>query len=248
MTTPYLKDGPVGTIGHTGLICTRDGPVAAIKLNRPDKRNALDEAILIALYEILDVLRQDSDVKVVVMSAAGAVFSAGADISPLKGIIDPTERRRAFAPLGMRISDRLADVMKLLTAPDILTIAEVNGSAVGAGWLLAMGCDFRVTAEDAQFWFPEIELGRPVSAPTAELVVAHLGPAIAKEILLLARRYNADELLRMRMVNRVLPSGQLAGASREIACRLAGLDKLALSVVKQRINANINEGFWARKS
>ena len=222
---------------------TEDGSVLTLTLDRPDSRNALDEPLL---RELVAALEAAAPPRVLILTGAGDAFCAGADLSPLKGIADPEERRRAFAPHAVRISELIGRVMMLLADPGRISIAAVNGPAVGGGWILAMGCDFRIAADDARFWFPEIELGRAIGEASNDLLTAYAGPALAREIVMLARRFEARELLALRLLNQVVPQAELPAAAAAMAGRLAGMAPDALATVKRRIAAVALAGALAK--
>ena len=222
---------------------TEDGGVLTLTLDRPEKRKALDEPLL---AELIRALEAAAPPRVVVLTGAGDAFCAGADLGPLKGIADPEERRRAFAPHAVRLSEMIGRVMMLLADPGRISVAAVNGPAAGGGWILAMGCDFRVAADGARFWFPEIELGRAIGEASNDLLTAYAGPAVAREIVMLARRYDAGELLALRLLNRVVPRAELAAAAAAMAARLAATDPAALATVKARIAAAALSGALAK--
>ena len=128
---------------------------------------------------------------------------------------------------------RLIDVLVNL---EQATIAAVNGYAAGGGWTLALGCDFRIAVEEAEFWFPEVDLGVPLSPASTSLVVAHVGPMVAKEIIIGCRRYKAAELLPLGMVNQVVKKEELHATVRALAESLANKNPNAVMVSKATIN------------
>jgi enoyl-CoA hydratase len=98
-----------------------------------------------------------------------------------------------------------------------ITIAAINGYAVGGGWALVLGCDFKIAVEEAQFWFPEVDLGVPLSADSTALLAAHVGPTRAKEMIITCRRYTASELLAVGILNRVVKKAELYPSVQELA-------------------------------
>lgn len=215
-------------------IAIRDG-IATVTMTRDDRRNALDVEALLELKSAFTEMVEDRTARVLVLTGTGNTFSSGADLSPIKGVTDPEERRRIFAPHGARIADLLGEVVRVLLSPKIVTVAAVNGHAAGGGWLLAMGCDFQIAAEDARFWFPEIELGRAVNPLTCAVVTAQAGPVLAREILMTGRRYTARDLLARGQLNEVVPAAGLGEAAARLAASLAGFDSTALYILKNRI-------------
>ncbi|MBI1737202.1 MAG: enoyl-CoA hydratase/isomerase family protein [Candidatus Rokubacteria bacterium] len=199
---------------------SREGAIAWITLNRPARRNALDDDLLVALDGALAALRDDAGTRVVVLTGAAPVFSAGADTR------DPSDR-------FLRRFSRVLDALEALEPP---TIAMVNGHAVGAGWALALACDFRVAADDAQFWLPEADLGIALAVPLAVRFVRVVGPAWTKAIAMEARRYPAREAQALGLVHEVVEGPALAGRVRQRADALAGTPSGPLAEAKARIN------------
>jgi enoyl-CoA hydratase/carnithine racemase len=220
---------------------TRDGAVATVTLDRPERRNALSDALLTALGATLTELRDDPTVRVVVVTGAPPVFSAGADAG-LRASMSAEERRQAFANRKSqfrRLFERVTGLVEGLEQP---TIAMVNGHAVGGGWGLALAADFRIAAAEAQFWIPEVDLGVPLGVGSTARFVRLVGPARAKEIIMECRRYSAADALALGLVTRVVPGDALAGAVREFAARLLAKPFRPLAEMKARINAIARTG------
>ena len=219
------------------FILEKEGRIATLTFNRPEKRNPLNEEIVLELEDLLHQVRDDKDVRVLIFTGTGNTFSAGADLSQVKGITDKDERHRIFAPLGKRRARLIGRLIDVLVNLEQVTIAAVNGYAAGGGWTLALGCDLRIAVEEAEFWFPEVDLGVPLSPASTALVVAHVGPAVAKEIIIGCRRYKAAELLPLGMVNQVVKKEELQAAVRALAESLANKNPNAVMVSKATINA-----------
>ncbi len=220
---------------------TRDGAVATVTLDRPERRNALSDALLTELAAAFTELRDDAGVRVVVVTGAGPVFSAGADAG-LRSGMSAEERRQVFANRKSqfrRLFERANTVLEGLEQP---TVAMVNGHAVGGGWGLALACDFRIAAAEAQFWIPEVDLGVPLGVGSTARFVRFVGPARAKEIILECRRYSAAEALALGLVTRVVPAATLADTVREYAALLAAKPFRPLAEAKARINAIARTG------
>jgi enoyl-CoA hydratase/carnithine racemase len=213
----------------------RDGAVATVTLNRPDRRNALGDPLLIALAAALTELRDDTSVRLVVVTGAPPVFSAGADAG-LRSSMSPEERRQAFANRKSQFRRLFERVTTLLEGLEQPTIAMVNGHAVGGGWGLALAADFRIAAAEAQFWIPEVELGVPLGVASTARFVRLVGPARAKEIIMECRRYSAAEAQALGLVTRVVPGDSLAEAVREHAAKLLAKPFRPLAEMKARIN------------
>jgi enoyl-CoA hydratase/carnithine racemase len=220
---------------------SRDGPIATITLDRPDRRNSLSDPMLEALLAAFLELRDDAGTRVVVLTGAPPVFSAGAH-APLRAGMDVEARRRAFAGASgrfRRLFERVTGTLDRLEQP---TIAAINGHAVGGGWGLALACDFRLAAAGAEFWIPEVDLGVPLGVASTARFVRLVGPARAKEIILEGRRYSAEEARSLGLVHRVVAADALAAAARELAERLAAKPFRPLAVAKARIDTITRTG------
>src|SRR5262249_38677793 len=191
--------------------------IATLTFNRPEKRNPLNEEIVLELEGLLHQVRDDKDVRVLIFTGTGNTFSAGADLSQVKGITDSEERHRIFAPLGKRRARLIGRTLQTLVDLEPVTIAAINGYAAGGGWSLALACDFRIAVEQAEFWFPEVDLGVPLSPQSTALLAAHVGPSLAKEIIITCRRFKAADLLPLGLVNRVVKKEELSPAACELA-------------------------------
>ena len=211
--------------------------VATLTFNRPEKRNPLNEEVVLEFERLLHQVRDDRDVRVLVVTGSGNTFSAGADLSTLKEVADPEERQRLFAPLSKRRARLIGRVLTVLANLEVLTIAAINGYAIGGGWGIALGCDIRIAAAGAQFWFPEVDLGVPLSPEASGLLAAQCGPAIAKEVIITCRRYTAEELLPMGLVNRVVSKAELYPTVREMAHAIAAKNPVAVMGAKATVNA-----------
>jgi enoyl-CoA hydratase/carnithine racemase len=174
---------------------------------------------------------------VLVVTGSGNTFSSGANLSTTRAIADPDERERRFAAIARSRIRLLGRVVDALVHLEQVTIAAINGYAVGAGWDLALACDLRIAVEEAEFWFPEVDLGVPLSPEATALLLEHVPPAVAKEMILGCARYRAEELLRFGLVNRVVPKSGFAAAVRELAEALSRKNPAAVTGTKATVNA-----------
>jgi enoyl-CoA hydratase/carnithine racemase len=219
------------------FVLSKEGRIATLTFNRPEKRNPLNEEILLELEDMLHQVRDDAQVRVMIFTGSGNTFSAGADLSQIRGISDEQERQRIFAQYRKRRGRLVGRVLDVLVNLEPVTIAAVNGYAVGGGWALVLGCDFKIAVEEAQFWFPEVDLGVPLSAGSTALLAAHVGPTRAKEIIITCRRYSAAELLAMGLLNRVVKREQLHQQVNELAQSLIAKNQTAVMGSKLIVNA-----------
>src|SRR5512132_2504173 len=220
---------------------TREGRIATVTLNRPDRRNSLSDPMLTELAAVFGALRDDAATRVVIVTGAPPVFSAGADAG-LKSSMSAEEKRRAFLSRKSQFRRLFERANVLLENLEPTTIAMINGHAVGGGWGLTLACDFRWAAAEAQLWSPEVDLGVPLGTASTTRFVRLVGPALAKEIIMECRRYTAAEAQAMGLVHRVVPAASLAKAVREYADMLAAKPFRPLAEMKARINAIARAG------
>jgi enoyl-CoA hydratase/carnithine racemase len=219
----------------------RNGSVATVTLDRPEYRNSLSDAMLGELIEVLGALRDDAGSRVVIVTGAPPVFSAGAHYPARRGM-SAEERRQVFLATPSQFRRLFERVTALLENLEQTTIAMINGHAIGGGVGLTLACDFRWAAMEAELWIPEVDLGVPLGVASTTRFVRLVGPARAKEIIMEGRRYTAVEAQAMGLVHRVVPGDQLAAAVREHAERLAAKPFRPLAEVKARINAIARTG------
>lgn len=220
----------------------RAGPIATVTLDRPQRRNSLSDAMLRDLASALAELRDDASTKVVILTGAPPVFSAGAD-SPIRAGMSPEERRRVFMDTKSQFRRLFERATTLLEGLEQITIAMINGHAVGGGWGLTLACDFRWAASEAELWIPEVDLGVPLGVASTTRFVRLVGPALAKEIILEGRRYGAVEAAGLGLVHRVVPGALLGKAVEEYAHLLAAKPFRPLAEMKARINAIARTGY-----
>jgi len=206
---------------------TRDGAICVLELHRPEKLNAISTVVERELHELLaaDEVRSSS---VVVLAGAGRAFSAGADISEFY------ERTPEAILAYYRETGAIYEEVAALPQP---TICAVHGYCLGGGLELALTTDFRVAEEDALFGFPEVGLGILPSSGGTHRTVRLVGPAKAKELILLRERFTAAEALTAGLVTEVVPAGTVRDRAVELARSLASLPAAALLVTKQAIDA-----------
>lgn len=201
--------------------------VATVTINRPQARNALNSAVLAELNAVLTGLSKDQSVRVVILRGAGDVaFSAGADLKEVAALKDLPARRRYFGGV--------AQVLEVLHRMPQPVIARVAGFALAGGMGLAMGCDFVIAADSAEFGLPEINLGlfpMVVMAPILRLC----GPRAAVELALGGERINAQRASQLGLLTRVVPLSQLDSEVQRLARRLAGFSPLILDLGKNAI-------------
>ena len=210
-----------------GLLYEVDGDgIAWLRLNRPEKRNAIDRPLRNALLEAIHEVTEDSSVKVAVICANGSAFSSGADIKQDGGPIElPAERRRP-GPDGVRDDGLLygwSRLMERIWRSETPFIASVNGIAAGAGCQLALACDLILASEDAMFWEVFVRRGLPLEGGAAWLLTRSISLPRAKELALFGDRLPARDAERWGLINRCVPADELEATTRDWAQRLAAV-------------------------
>ncbi|MEZ0578399.1 enoyl-CoA hydratase/isomerase family protein [Nocardioides sp. MH1] len=195
-----------------------------LRLNRPEVRNAIDQALVDALHAACADLEQTPRVAIIVGS--GRTFAAGADIAQLR------ERRRDDALRG--INSGIFDRIHKLPMP---TIALVDGYALGGGAELAYACDFRIGTPTAKIGNPEPGLGILAAAGAAWRLRELVGEPLAKEVLLAGRVLDADEAVAVRLLNDVVEADDLEPAGHRLADRIAAQAPLAVRLTKSVFHA-----------
>lgn len=218
------------------ITLTRKGVIATVTLARPDRRNSLSDEMLADLGAAFAELRDDASTRVVIVTGIPPVFSAGAD-APFKKGMSEEERRRMFTSRKSQFRRLFERANTLLEGLEQVTVAAVNGHAVGGGWGLTLACDFRLAAAEAEFWIPEVDLGVPLGVASTTRFIRFVGPARAKEIIMGCHRYSAADAQAMGLVTRVAPGVELERAVMDYAQHLLKKPVRALAEVKARINA-----------
>jgi 3-hydroxypropionyl-coenzyme A dehydratase len=202
-------------------------PIAWVYLNRPDRLNAINEKMIDELRQALTDLENNQDVRVIVITGTGKAFCAGADITQFTQLNGYTAWR--FAKKGRG----LMDFIESLSKP---TIAMINGYALGGGLEIALACDIRIAAEEAQLGLPEINLGIYPGFGGTQRLVRVVGKGRAMELMLTGDRIPAKEAERIGLVNKVVPLAELEKATRELAMKLAKKPPVSIAIIKLMVN------------
>jgi enoyl-CoA hydratase/carnithine racemase len=218
-------------VSAPAVTLTQDGAVARLTLERPEARNALSRAMADALEETHARLARADDARAVVVAGRGRSFCAGADISEMP-TLSPDEAE-ALAARWQRIMDGFAALPQV-------TIAAVQGHALGGGLMLAIAQDLRVAEASARFGLPEVTLGFNPGYGIARLLDI-AGGAHGRDLMLTARVVDAAEAFRMGLVTRVVPDGALGAAADEMAREVARSPRGGLAASKV-ITADLRAG------
>ncbi len=211
------------TTPASGLLIESAGGVVRVTLNRPERRNALSEALLTELSATLASIAADKTARVVVLAAAGTVFSSGHDLSEMPGRAED-EYHTLFA--------RCSQVMQQLRTLPQPVIARVQGLATAAGCQLVAACDMAVAASDARFATPGVKIGLFCTTPMVPLVRS-IPAKVAMEMLLTGQPLSAERALVVGLVNRVVPADQLDAVISEWTTAIVASSPLTIRIGKQ---------------
>ena len=205
------------------ILYETDGPIAAITMNRPERRNALSLAHMEELIRCLETIGQDEAVAIVILKGAGPAFCAGHDLKELIGQ-DARTYRHIFA-----VCAKLMETIQTIPQP---VIAQVQGVATAAGCQLVATCDLAVAADDARFATPGVKIGLFCSTPMVALSRA-VGRKKAMEMLLTGELIPAREALTAGLVNKIVPAADLDTETRALAEKIAAASPLVVGIGKQ---------------
>ncbi|MFZ5510919.1 MAG: enoyl-CoA hydratase/isomerase family protein [Pseudomonadota bacterium] len=209
----------------------RDGAIAHLRFNRPGVLNAIDAATAQAFLAACRALAADGEVRAVVVSGEGRAFIAGGDLAEMRR--NPVEAARAL--IGP-----LHEGIVLLAALDAPVIASLHGAVAGGGLGVALACDLAIAAEGTRFNLAYVNVGTSSDCSTSWALPRLVGLRKALEIALLGETFDAQEALRLGIVNRVVPAADLAAETEKLARRLAEGPPLALGRLKRLMRQSLN--------
>jgi 2-(1,2-epoxy-1,2-dihydrophenyl)acetyl-CoA isomerase len=210
--------------------------IATITLNRPDRMNALDQSMVAGLAAAMDKIEADiADIGAVIIEGSDGTFMAGGDVKFFFQMSQsPTAEAR---PLIEAMIDRVHDIILRINALPCPVIAKLEGAVAGFGVSLMNACDLAVAAEETVFTLAYIHIGTSPDGGSTHSLTRLVGMKKAKEIALLGDRFGADEAHDCGLINKVVPSDQLASATAKYAARLAAGPRGAIARTKALLNA-----------
>ncbi|MDB5803522.1 MAG: echA8 2 [Betaproteobacteria bacterium] len=210
-----------------------EGRLAVVRLHRPAQRNALANALMRELIACARELADRSDVDAVILTGSESYFSAGADLQDASSWDDPDltiSDRRDIAALGYKMCKAWEEMPQI-------TIAAIEGYAIGGGFALSLACDWRVAAINSFVSLPEISLGIPLTWGTIPRLVNLLGPARAKRMTILCERFPAKEALDWGVLDYLAPKGRVLARATEVARQALAMPSVAVRMSKESANA-----------
>src|SRR5688500_1613599 len=214
-------------MAYRNLILAVEDRLSVLTVNRPDVRNALDTVTVDEFHRALDEVRKAGSTVLIVTGAGDKAFVSGADINAIRA----RKRDDALASINSRL-------MSAIESHDAVSIAAVNGYALGGGCELALACDLRIAAENAVFGLPEPSLGIIPGAGGTQRLPRIVGLGRAKEMILTGARWNAEKAHQYGLVSEVVSLSGLMAAARMWADKILTLGPLAVRLSKQALNAS----------
>lgn len=210
------------------VLLEKEGRIATLTINRPKALNALNVETLLDIKAAVEIVRDDNDIDVLIVTGAGdKAFVAGADITYMLDI--NAMQGREFGRIGQGVFSLIECISKPV-------IAAINGFTLGGGCELAMACDFRICSEKSLFGQPEVGLGVTPGFGGTQRLPRLVGTGMAKQLLYTGDTINAQEALRIGLVNAVVPSENLMEYVQKIAKKIASRGAIAVQFCKDAVN------------
>lgn len=201
--------------------------IAVIKLNRPQVMNAMNKQLWLDFQAALQDAKNDPAINVLIVTGEGRAFSTGADLKESK-----TRTVEQYRDYLMELQETSRKIIRF----EKPTIAAINGYALGSGYELALACDIRIAADEAQIGSPEARVTSSVTGGAMRLVQDLIGPGKAKELLFTAEYIDGKEAEKIGLVNRSVPLEKLMDEAREMARKIAKNSAFSITMIKRGLN------------
>ena len=202
-------------MADTVLISKADG-VATVRLNRPDRLNAINPTLLADFTAALADANGDDDVRAIVLAGVGRAFCAGDDLKEFDDQAGTEAETRAYV-------EQIQDVTRALCLNDKMVVGAIHGWAVGGGLEWVVNCDFVVMARSCRFFFPEVSLGIFVTGGVTQILPRQIGLQRTREMILLGEKYSAEDAAGLGFDWRIVDDGDVMATARDLARRIADL-------------------------
>jgi enoyl-CoA hydratase/carnithine racemase len=224
-------------MAYETFLVERTGAIATVRFNRSEKLNPINEKVMQEILAITQEFQEDEDTRVIILTGQGRSFCVGADMNMLSASTAPDRQRQLSDTARLRSAKTGWRIMDEWERLDQITIAAINGFAVGGGVSLAMACDFRIAASGARIWIPEVRLGVPYMWGSISRLINLVGMAKAKELVMTCDEVTAEEACTLGLVNHVVPLEQLPGAALAFAEKILSKPPMALRRTKEFFKA-----------
>lgn len=209
------------------IIYEKGEGIATIKLNRPQVLNAMNKQLWLDFQVALDDVKNDPEIRVLIITGEGRAFSTGADLKDSKD--RSLEDYRDYLVELQETSRKIIRFEKPI-------IAAINGYALGSGYELALACDIRIAAEEAKIGSPEARVTSSITGGALRLVQDLIGPGKARELLFTSEYIDGKEAERIGLVNKAVPLAQLMEETREMAKKIAENSAFSIKIIKKGLN------------
>ena len=209
------------------IIYEKEDRIALIKLNRPEVLNAMNKQLGLDFQVALEDVKNDPEIKALIITGEGRAFSTGADLKESK--VRSIEEYREYLV-------ELQETSKKIIRFEKPTIAAINGYALGSGYELALACDIRISAEEARIGSPEVKVTSSVTGGAMRLIQDLIGPGKAKELLFTGEYIDGKEAQRIGLVNRAVPLDRLMDEAREMAEKIVENSAFSIKMIKKGLH------------
>jgi enoyl-CoA hydratase/carnithine racemase len=217
------------------------GPVAVLTLNRPKARNALNDRMRELLRTELEELAADTDIRVIILTGAGSAFCSGGDVKSMQERLEQPAGQVAVR--GWRRQHRTAALVATLAGADQITIAAVNGPAMGLGLDIALACDFIIAAPEAKFAASFVKRGLIPDGGGMYFLPRRIGLQLTKELIYSGRTVDAEEALRIKLADRLAGPGSLLAEAHAYAAQFTGNSRPAIALMKSIVSRTFETPF-----
>jgi enoyl-CoA hydratase/carnithine racemase len=214
------------------VISSSDGAIAWVKLNRPERLNAMNRQLVDELAEALARAEADETIRVIILHGEGRAFCSGDDLKDLDAQTVSEAATQAWVEAIQNVTLQIMQSRKIV-------IAAVHGWCVGGALEWAINCDFRLFADNTRWFFPEVTYGLFVTGGVTALLTKQVGPQVAKELMILGERHDAKKAIEVGIAWKLVAEAELLKEARKLALTIAERPACAVSDIKHAIN----EGF-----
>jgi enoyl-CoA hydratase/carnithine racemase len=221
------------TAKPSAVLSRIDGPIRWVKLNRPERLNAMNGQLVADLSRALDEANADPSTRVIILHGEGRAFCSGDDLKDVDAQTQSEADTRAWV-------DAIQHVTTQIMGSDLIVIAVVHGWCVGGAVEWVVNCDFRLFADNARWFFPEVTLGFFVTGGVTALLTKQVGPQVAKELMILGEKQDAAMALKAGIAWKLFPESELLAEARKLALAIATKPRESVADIKRAINAGFH--------
>ena len=219
----------------SGLVVEHDGPVLRLRLDRPDRRNAITDPIVYGLIDTIDAAASDESVRVIHLTGTGDHFCSGFDL----GERTPGPDKPRVGSIHRRMTSQVNRLIPAMLGTQTPIVCTAQGWVIGLGLDLLLACDFAVVADDARLWAPFTTFGFTPDSGASWLIPRLVGVARAKDMLVLGTKVTGVEAADWGLVHRAVPAGELDATGEDLVARLAAAPTVAVGLTKLLVHRGL---------